>query len=164
MDLSIEVPPVSPSDLLLPPPAESSADVAARVTAARAAQAERLAGLARRGKLAAVDAGPATEPPGGTTNGASPGLIDLSAGTLGPRCNADLQGESLQAVATPDRDGQALLAQAMDRLHLSARGYHRVLRVARTLADLDGSDAVRRLHVAEAISYRRPQPRAAIAA
>jgi len=164
MDLSIEVPPVSPSDLLLPPPAESSADVAARVTAARAAQAERLAGLVRRGKLAAVDAGPPAEPPGGTTNGAPPGLIDLSAGTLGPRCNADLQGESLQAVATPDRDGQALLAQAMDRLHLSARGYHRVLRVARTLADLDGSDAVRRLHVAEAISYRRPQPRAAIAA
>jgi magnesium chelatase family protein len=48
------------------------------------------------------------------------------------------------------------LLRAAERLRLSARGYHRVLRVARTLADLDGSSVVERRHVAEALSYRRP--------
>jgi magnesium chelatase family protein len=47
------------------------------------------------------------------------------------------------------------LRQASERIHLSARGYHRVLRVARTLADLGGAEVVRRVHVAEALSYRR---------
>ncbi len=55
----------------------------------------------------------------------------------------------------PDDGGQALLVGAIDRLRLSARGYHRVLRVARTLADLDGAEGVRRIHIAEALSYRR---------
>ena len=61
----------------------------------------------------------------------------------------------LDEVATPEPAGGALLARAAERLHLSARGYHRVLRVARTLADLDGSTTVARRHVAEALSYRR---------
>jgi hypothetical protein len=60
------------------------------------------------------------------------GVIDLSATIAGRRCNADLHGEALQVLAAPDKDGQALLAQAMERLHLSASGYHRILRVART--------------------------------
>ena len=55
----------------------------------------------------------------------------------------------------PDSEGQSLLTEAVERLKLSARGYHRVLRVARTLADLEGEESVRRLHVAEALSYRR---------
>jgi magnesium chelatase family protein len=49
-----------------------------------------------------------------------------------------------------------LLLRAAERLRLSARGYHRMLRVARTLADLDGSPRVERCHIAEALSYRRP--------
>jgi magnesium chelatase family protein len=54
----------------------------------------------------------------------------------------------------PDEAGLALLRQAAEALGLSARGFHRTLRVARTLADLDQSEAVGRLHVAEALSYR----------
>ena len=59
-------------------------------------------------------------------------------------------------IASPEASGRALLLRAAERLRLSARGYHRVLRVARTLADLDGSHGVERRHVAEALSYRRP--------
>ena len=70
------------------------------------------------------------------------------------RHNADLSGALLDAVAQPDTDGRALLNKAADRFGLSARGYHRVMRVARTIADLDGSERVLRSHVGEAISYR----------
>lgn len=72
----------------------------------------------------------------------------------GMRLNADAEGEALEEVATPDSEGRALLTRVAERFGLSARGYHRVLRVARTTADLDGSEEVRRTHVAEAISYR----------
>lgn len=68
--------------------------------------------------------------------------------------NAEADGELLEEVAAPDAEGRTLLHQAAERLKLSARGYHRVLRVARTLADLDGVDKVGRVHVAEALSYR----------
>jgi magnesium chelatase family protein len=81
-----------------------------------------------------------------------------------PRCNADTDGAVLTAIAEPDAEGRALLTRAAERLGLSARAWHRTLRVARTLADLDGSSAVRRLHIAEALSYRRHQPGAALAA
>ncbi|WP_375280070.1 YifB family Mg chelatase-like AAA ATPase [Pseudooctadecabacter sp.] len=70
------------------------------------------------------------------------------------RVNADLEGAALEEVATPDTDGKDLLLKVADRFGLSARGYHRVLRVARTIADLDGSVAVRKPHVAEAVGYR----------
>ena len=61
-------------------------------------------------------------------------------------------------MATPEPEGRKLLAEAADRFKLSARGYHRVLRVARTLADLEASEGVLRVHVAEALSYRRIAP------
>ncbi|MCA8879911.1 MAG: YifB family Mg chelatase-like AAA ATPase [Rhodobacteraceae bacterium] len=72
------------------------------------------------------------------------------------RVNADAEGTLLEAVATPDSEGRALLIRAADRFGLTARGYHRVLRVARTIADLAGDEAVRRDHVAEALGYRLP--------
>jgi magnesium chelatase family protein len=122
IDLHVEVQPVSAADLTLPPPAETSADVAARVAAARAVQDARYAD--------------------------HPGV----------RTNAEADGQLLEAVATPDEPGRKLLAQAAEAMRLSARGYHRVLRVARTLADLAGSEGVGRVHVAEALSYRRRAP------
>jgi magnesium chelatase family protein len=122
IDLHVEVPAVSPADLSLPPPAEGSAEVAARVAAARALQRKRFAAL-----------------DGVTTN-------------------AELDGEALAELARPDADGQKLLTDAAAKLKLSARGYHRMLRVARTIADLDGAEGVRRVHLAEALSYRRVLP------
>jgi magnesium chelatase family protein len=68
--------------------------------------------------------------------------------------NADAEGARLEEIATPDAEGRELLTRVAERFGLSARGYHRVLRVARTIADLDHSDTVCRPHVAEALSFR----------
>ena len=131
IDLHVDVAAVSPMDLTLPPPAESSADVATRVQVARDIQRTRYAGM---------------------KDGA------------GIRTNAEADGKLLEDVATPDADGRDMLAAALERMHLSARGYHRVLRVARTLADLDGREQVGRLHVAEALSFRRIMPGTSLSA
>ncbi len=72
----------------------------------------------------------------------------------GMRVNADVQGDLLDEIAVPDAEGRALLSRVAERFGLSARAYHRILRVARTIADLDGSTSVRHPHCAEAISYR----------
>ncbi|MFC0813481.1 YifB family Mg chelatase-like AAA ATPase [Paracoccus panacisoli] len=72
------------------------------------------------------------------------------------RVNADASGGVLEEIAAPDAEGRSLILRAAERLGLSARGYHRVLRTARTIADLDGSERVRAPHLAEAISYRLP--------
>jgi magnesium chelatase family protein len=120
IDLQIEVGPVSAADLILPPPTEGSAEVAARVARARDLQAQRYAAL---------------------------GLPHV-------RINAQAQAPVLDEVARPDAAGLKLLRDAADAMRLSARGYHRVLRVARTLADLDGVEKIGRVHIAEALSYR----------
>ena len=75
-------------------------------------------------------------------------------GIAGVRVNSDASGALLEKVATPNAEGKALLLQAAERVGLSARGYHRVMRVARTIADLSGHGEVGRTDVAEAISFR----------
>ena len=70
------------------------------------------------------------------------------------RTNAEAPASLLETIAQPDAQGQKLLRDAAETMKLTARGYHRVLRVARTLADLDGAEKIGRLHLAEALSYR----------
>jgi magnesium chelatase family protein len=120
-DLRVDVPPVAFRDLDLPSAGASSAEIAARVAAARTIQADRFQGHP------------------------------------GPRQNADLQGDLLDKVTALDTPARTLLTGAADRFGLSARGYHRVLRVARSIADLDAAETITRDHVAEALSYRLPQ-------
>ena len=118
----MEVQAVSAADLVLPPPAEGSIEVAQRVKAARDVQSARLEGT------------------------------DM-------RTNAELDGKILAQYGTPDEAGQRLLAQAAEAMRLSARGYTRILRVSRTIADLAGCENIGRIHIAEALSYRRQAPR-----
>jgi len=120
IDLHVEVPMVTASDLALPPPAESTQDVKFRVAAARQRQTDRFQAL-----------------------GSS------------ARTNAEADGQILEDIARLDQSAQALLTDAATRMRLSARGYHRILRVARTIADLDHAPDVAKPHVAEALSYRR---------
>ena len=84
-------------------------------------------------------------------------LAHLASDTCRP-VNADTPLPELETSAAPDEAGAALLADAATRLQLTARGYSRVLKVSRTIADLEGAEAVRRVHVAEALSYRHRPP------
>jgi magnesium chelatase family protein len=71
------------------------------------------------------------------------------------KSNAQLTVSEIDEYCAPDAQGEALLRQAIERLNLSARAYHRVLKVARTIADLDGEIAITTKHIAEAVQYRR---------
>jgi magnesium chelatase family protein len=85
-------------------------------------------------------------------------------GLDGVVCNARAPASAVEEIAQADASGLALLRDAAERLRLSARGYHRVLKLARTLADLDGGGPTRRMHLAEALSYRGTPDRAVAAA
>jgi magnesium chelatase family protein len=122
IDLQIEVPAVSAADLVLPAPTEGSAEVRARVIAARVKAEAR--------------------------------LVAIGPSARGMRNNASTSGAVLEQIANLDAASMDLLRTASETLQLSARGFHRTLKVARTLADLDGQDGVNRMHVAEALSYR----------
>lgn len=80
---------------------------------------------------------------------------------LGPSLNAALPDSALDRVATPDAEGAVLLRRAAETLGFSARAYRRIMRLARTFADLDGADGVKRRHVAEAVSFRAANETAA---
>lgn len=130
IDITIDVPPVTASDLILPAAAEGSVEVARRVAQARARQVARFERL----------------------------------GLAGVTTNAGCPSSALDEVARPDSAGLALLRNAAEAMRLTARGYHRVLKVARTLADLDGEEQLGRIHLAEALSYRSRIDQAAQAA
>ena len=83
---------------------------------------------------------------------AEPSAMRRSAAKV--RCNAQAGADVIETVAAPDRAGMRLLEDAAQAMQLTARGYHRVLKLARTLADLDGAEAVARIHIAEALAYR----------
>ena len=85
-------------------------------------------------------------------------------GVPGVMTNAQCAPSLIEEIAAPDAAASALLRQAAEAMKLSARGYHRVLKVARTLADLDGAGSVGRIHLAEALSYRAVNERMAVAA
>ncbi len=80
------------------------------------------------------------------------------------RCNAQAGADLIETVAAPDAGGTRLMHEAAEAMNLSARGFHRVLKLARTLADLDGAETVARIHVAEARSYRASAGTHALAA
>ena len=129
IDLRVEVPAVSASDLIRPHKAEASAEVAARVARARMIQAKRYGAIG--------------EP---------------------TMTNASASNTHIERFAVPDAAGRELLEEAANAMAFSARGFHRILKVARTLADLDGSEQVGRVQLAEAISYRMAGERLAVAA
>ncbi|MEP5624771.1 MAG: ATP-binding protein, partial [Hyphomicrobiales bacterium] len=119
IDLRIEVPAVTASDLIGPADSEPSDIVGGRVAEARKIQEQR---FLERGVSA--------------------------------RTNAQAPASIVEEIAQPDDRDLAFLRDAAETFRLSARGYHRVLKLARTLADLDGLDTVSRIHLAEALSYR----------
>ena len=129
IDLFVDVPAVTAIDLTLPPPKESSADIAKRVFKARERQTQRY----------------------------------CEASTERRRLNVDAGSRDLEEFCALDEDGQALLRMAAEKMALSARGYHRTLKVARTIADLDGQISIRRPHIAEALSYRYKPATAGVA-
>jgi magnesium chelatase family protein len=126
IDLTVETPPVTAADMALPAPAEGTAQVAARVLAAREQHEARL-----------------------NEEGLSPEQRQRM------NINARISGPVLDRFCTPDEAGRALLMKAGEAGGLTARGWTRTLRLARTIADLDGSTGVLRRHVAEALMYRR---------
>lgn len=71
-----------------------------------------------------------------------------------PHCNAQMTERMLHQFAEPDEASLVMLRKAMEKLSLSARAYSRILKVARTIADLEGSENVKSHHIAEAIGYR----------
>ena len=133
IDLRMEVPAVAAQDLMQPAQGESSEIVAARVAKARMRQQERYERLAQ-----------------------DTGAKDASAKDASSKIwvNAHVPNSLIEKIVRLDSDGENLLSQAASSMRLSARGFHRVLKVSRTIADLDASETVSRHHLAEALSYR----------
>ncbi len=131
IDIHIDVPRVDYDKLLADRLGEPSSAIRARVEAARAVQRDRLAKPLPEDTLSAQRNG---------------GLLNKS--------NADMGPAEVREYCKLDEAGKALVKAAMTQLQLSARAFHRILKLARTIADLDGSDALKTYHLAEALQYR----------
>lgn len=118
IDIQCEIEPVAFDAMASTQPAESSAEIRARVVEARKIQEARFAGV------------------------------------KGVYCNAQMNSRLIHAYAWPDEEGMAKLKERMEKLNMSARAFDRILRVARTIADLDASEKVLARHISEAIAYR----------
>ena len=136
IDIQCEITPVPFKDLSQVKEGEPSSAIRERVIRARKIQEERFANE--------------TEP---TPN---PSLKEREQGNGKERihCNAQMTEKMIHKYAEPDEEGMEMLRRAMERFSLSARAYSRILKVARTIADLDGSEQVKSQHIAEAIGYR----------
>lgn len=130
IDLRIEVPSVTPSELIRSKPGEKSESVAKRVLRARQRQLDRYQAMETDGVIV----------------------------------NAHCPTSHIEQIVDADESAMTLLADAADKMKFSARAYHRIMKVARTLADLDDATQVGKIHFAEAISYRVSSGRLSIAA
>lgn len=128
-DIQCEILPVQFHEISKRAAGEGSPTIRERVIRARAIQQERFASVTGNGTSAQTESG-------------------------GIFCNAQMTDKMIRKYAGPDQEGIEMLRTAMARLNLSARAYNRILKVARTIADLDGSEQVRASHLAEAIGYR----------
>jgi len=131
IDIYVEVPRVNYEKLSSDRLGESSRQVRARVEAARQRQRARFAGVASTSEAASSRLQPAVL-----------------------QCNADMGPAEVRQFCRVDETGHRLLKSAMQQLQLSARAYHRILKLARTIADLAGSEEIQTAHIAEAIQYR----------
>jgi magnesium chelatase family protein len=148
IDLHIEVPRLSEEELLQARSGEPSAAIRERVCRARAMQAERFARV-----LPAADAvNTSDEPPHPADAAAEAAPRPKQARPL--FCNAQMGPKEIKAYCVPSEPVKALLRAAIQQLGLSARAYDRLLKVARTIADLGGEQDIAPAHVAEAIQYR----------
>ncbi len=159
IDLHVEVPRVDLDKLVGDREGEPSSRVRERVVAARAHQTDRFRGYG----LQVDPAGGAPRPAARRSEVKEHSLHDRAPGSgrpgeLGrPRpvtCNGEIPAGEVRTVCRPSPQALDLLRHAMRQLGLSARAYHRILKVARTIADLEVAEAVDAAHVAEALQYR----------
>jgi magnesium chelatase family protein len=141
IDIHIEVPRVDYNKLSSDRLGEASAAIRGRVEAAREIQRRRFAASATSGDVA-------------VQNIAVQNVAVRHDGAQGVTCNADMRVADVRRFCKLDDAGESLLRAAMSQLNLSARAYHRVLKLARTIADLAGSERIQPAHLAEAIQYR----------
>ncbi len=146
IDLHVEVAPVEYKEMAGMKPGESSAVIRERVTEARRAQYRRFRRDLKE-RVAAGDVDPAVL--GGARSGAKAGKISLNRYT-----NARMSSRQIKKFCALDEGCAELLRNAMEALNLSARAYDRIIKVSRTIADLDACEAIQPNHVAEAIQYR----------
>ncbi len=143
IDIQVEISPVPFDEISKATPGEPSINIRERVIRARQIQEERYKAYRKRQLEELASAGTGES----AINNATASISKV-------HCNAQMTERMLNEFARPDDASLQMLRTAMERLHLSARAYNRILKVARTIADLDNSPTVQMQHIAEAVGYR----------